>query len=266
MVLRASALLKLTRFPLSRCRFVLGDIGDRARALDIPVIVALAEHALARVHEAMELDARQRSLRTSMFPPEARELDELVDAAVNGLDSYWESQIALFRGEERAAAAARLRRFLLPDGIGAITQLPYGDQHAHVEALLVRAREPAALADFAILPEMDMMLARLREVNKRYGERLHDTREALTRQDVRARHDECQELLCTLACLIIGHFGALPERHDDRDHLLDPILRQNEALRQRRRRRRANGNAGDDTPDDIVPEPDDEVYPVDPTP
>jgi hypothetical protein len=245
--------------------FVLRQIADRARTLDIPVIVALAEHALARVEEAMELDARQRALRPSKFPPEARELDELVDAAVNGLDSYWESQIALFRGEERAAAAARLRRVLLPDGIGAITQLPYADQHIHIEALLVRAQEPAALADLAILPEMDVMLARLREVNTRYGERLHDTQESLTRQDVRARHDECQELLCALACLIIGHFGALPERHADRDHLLDPILRQNEALRARRRRRRANGNAGDETPGDIVPEPDDEVYPVEPT-
>jgi hypothetical protein len=259
MVLLASSLLKLTRFPLSRCRFVLGDIADRARALDIPVIVTLAEHALARVLEAMDLDNRQRALRTSKFPPEARELDELVDAAVNGLDSYCESQIALFRGEERAAAAARLRHALLPHGVGEVTQLPYADQHIHIEALLARAREPEVIADLATLPEMDMMLARVSEVNTRYGERLHDTQEALTRQDVRARHDECQELLCTLACLIIGHFGALPERQADRDHLLDPILRQNEALRQRRRRRRANGNAGDDAPGDITPEPDDEV-------
>jgi hypothetical protein len=178
---------------------------------------------------------------------------------VSGFNRFCVSQIALFRGEERAAAAARLRNALLPRGVKDVTQLSYVEQHAQINALLARAREPDMRADLAIVPELDVMLARMHELNTRYGELLGQNMGTLTRQDVRARHDECQEILCTLACLIIGHFGTLPERHDVRDQLLDLILRQNEALRERRRRRRASRKAGDDAPDDIVAEPDDEA-------
>jgi hypothetical protein len=264
LLLPASSLLELSRFPLSRCLFVLEQVRDRAQALDIPVIVTLAERAIARVREALDFDQRQRALRTSKFPPEARELDQLVDAAIDGLDTYCESQMALYRGQERAAAAARLRRALLPGGVGAITQLPYADQHKQIDALLARAQAADVITDLAALPEMAAALAHVRGLNQQYGERLRDTEEALTRQDVRARHDQCQELLCTLTCLIIGHFGALPERHADRDRLLEPILREDEALRERRRRRRAAGEAGDDAPDDIVAEPDDADSPSSP--
>jgi hypothetical protein len=177
--------------PLSRCLFVLEQVRDRAQALDMPVIVRLAEYAIGRLKEALDLDQRQRALRTSRFPPEARELDLLVDAAIDGLDSYCESQMSLYRGEERAVAAARLRRALLPGGVGEITQLPYADQHKQIDALLARAQAPDVVADLAVLPEMVTALARVRELNAQYGERLRDTQEALTRQDVRARHEEC---------------------------------------------------------------------------
>jgi hypothetical protein len=254
----ASSLLRLMRFPLSRYMFMFRQVRDQARALDVPAVVALAELGFARAKAAMELDHLQRTQRPSRFPPEARELDQLVDAAVTGLDSYCEAQSALFRGEERAAAAARIRQKLLPRGVGYITQRPYAEQHGEVDALLRRAEEPEALADLAVLPGMDDVLTRIRDVNTRYGALLHQSQGALTRQDVRARHDECQELLCTLACLIIGHLGPQPERHADRDHLLGLILRQDKALRERRRRRRASSNASD-TPDEIVAEPDDEI-------
>jgi hypothetical protein len=259
-MLPASSLLKITRFPLSRCRFVFDQVRTHAQGLDIPAIVALAEHGMARATEAMELDHRQRVQPAAQFPPETREVDQLVDATVDALDNYCQIQIAMFRGEERAPAAARIQQALLPEGVGAITQLPYAEQHGQVTALLERAQEPDVLADLAVVPELHHVLARMGELNERYGVLIVQSRgELLTRQDVRARHAECQEILCTLACLIIGHFAMLPERHADRDLLLDLILRQDKALRERRRRRRANSSAGDDAPDDIVAEPDDEI-------
>jgi hypothetical protein len=265
MLLPASSLLKLNQFPLSRCLFVLEQVRDRAGALGLPGIVTLAELAMVRVRDALDLDQRQRALRTSRFPADARELDLLVDAAINGLDEYCASQVSLYRGTERAAAAARLRRALLPGGVGEITQLPYADEHKQIDALLARAEAPDVTADLSILPDMAVALVRVRVLNTQYGERLRDTEESLTRQDVRASHRECQELLCALACLIIGHFGALPERHADRDRLLEPILRENEALREHRRRRRAGGADDDGPDDDILPEPDDETGPASPT-
>lgn len=259
MQLPASSLLKLTRFPLALCEFVFQQVRERALALDVPAVVALAEYGIARAKVAMEVDHDQRMQHPTQYPPETREVDQLVDAAVSGFNGFCESQIALFRGEERAAAAARLRNALLPRGVKDVTQLSYVEQHAQINALLARAQEPDLRADLTIVPELGVMLARIGELNTRYGDLLGQSMGMLTRQDVRAHHDEVQEILCTLACLIIGHFGTLPERHDVRDRLLDPILRQHEALRERRRRRRASRKAGDDAPDDLVAEPDDEV-------
>lgn len=262
MALPASSLLRLGRFPLARCLFVLEQVRARALARAVPAVAAAAEHAVARVKDALDLDQRQRALRTTRFPPEARELDQLVDAAVIGLDTYCESQIDLFRGQERAAAAARLRRILLPDGIIGITRLPYVDEHMQIEALLARAAAADVLADVALLPDMAAILARVREVNAAYGQMLRDAHETLTRADVRARHDECQELLCQVTGLILGQFIETPARHADRDYMLEPILRGDEALRERRRRRRAHGDAGDESPGDRLPEPDDDSGPT----
>jgi hypothetical protein len=253
-----SALLRLNRFPLNRCLFVLQGIRDRALIRDAIAIGALTEYAIPRVRDALDLDQRQRALHTTRFPAEARELDQLVDAAMTSLDSYCESQMALFRGHERAAA--RLERVLLPDGVARITHLPYADQHEQIEALLVRAQAADVIADLAVLSEMALMLARVRELNAEYGAMLRANEDTLTRQGVCARHDECQELLCAVAGLIIGHFALTPERHADRDFLLEPILRENEALRERRRRRRADGNTGDT--EDVLPEPDDDTGPA----
>jgi hypothetical protein len=261
MLLPASYLVKLNRFPLSRCLFVLEEIRDRALARNVTVVAALAAHAILRVLEALDLDQRQRALRTTRFPAHARELDLIVDAAILGLDSYCDSQIALFRGQERGAAAARLQRALLPEGVGRITQLPYADQHKQIDALLARAQAPEVVADLAILSEILLMLARVRELNEQYGAMLRESEDLLTRQDVRERHDECQELLCATAGLILGHFATAPGRNADRDYLLEPILRENEALRERRRRRRADGGADSD-PDDSLPDPDDDDAPA----
>jgi hypothetical protein len=256
MLLPASSLMKVTRFPLSRCLFVIEEIRARALARDVAEIAALTGLAIPRVEAALDLDQRQRALRTSRFPAEARETDELLDACITGFDGYCDSQMSLFRGEPRGAAAARVKRALLPDGVASIVRLPFVDQHKRIDVLLARAEAPDLLEDLALLPGTDVMLGRIRTLNGQYGDVLRDHENSLTRQDVRARHDECHELLCAVACLIIGHFAVLPERHADRDYLLEPILRENEALRERRRRRRADGDAGQDPdgadPDDLA--------------
>lgn len=253
MAVYASSLIDLVRFPLARCLFALEQIRDRARTLDLPTIAAAAEYAIVRVQGALDFDQRQRALRPSRFPPEAREIDQIIDAAVAALFHYCESQADMFRGTERAAAAVRLGQALLPNGVGSITRLPYADEHKQIDAVLARAAAPDLAADVALLPDLPAMLARMTELNGQYGQVLRDTEETFTRADVRARHNECQELLCGVAALILGHFVTLPERHADRDHLLQPILREDAALRERNRRRRAGSDADDGTPEQLHP-------------
>jgi hypothetical protein len=243
--------VKLTKFPLARIVFVLQDVQQRAQARDVALVAELAGRGIEQAQKAMRLDTKQRAAPTTLFPPEAKELDQLVDYGVNGISSYCNTQIRLFRGEERGAAAERVKQALLPQGVRFITSQPYADQHEEVDELLVRAASLELRDDIALLVELPVMLDRLRVINGKYGASLIRISDAPTRQEVRDQHERCQEILAEIVALIFGLYALQPpERQADRDYLLEPIVRQDEALRARRRRRRG----GQDTEPVTAPE------------
>ena len=249
--------VRLNKFPVSRCVFVLQEVRVRAVARDAPAIAELAGRGAAQAQQALQVDSSRRSARTTQFPPEAKELDHMVDYGLNGIGGYFNTQIRLFQGEERGAAAQRVKQVLLPEGVGFITSQPYADQHAQVEGLLQRAASPALSADMAVLVELPVLLERLRVVNEKYGAALLQAISAPTRQDVRDEHARCQEILAEVVALIFGHYALQPpERQEDRDFLLEPILRQDEAIRARRRRRRG-GQDTEPVTDPALPAPGD---------
>jgi hypothetical protein len=253
-MLLITSCVKLPKFPVSRCLFVLQEIRLRALARDAAMIAELAGRGAAQAQQTLSLDMRQRAAPTTQFSPEAKELDQLVDYGVNGLDSYCNAQIRLFRGEERGAAAQRVKHELLPQGVRFITSLPYADQHEQVEALIERAAAPELSVDLALLAEMPVLLERLRVINEKYGAALLQVANAPTRQDVRDEHARCQELLAETMALIFGLYALQPpERQADRDYLLEPIMRQSEAIRARRRRRRQGGPDTEPVTDPVLP-------------
>jgi len=150
-----------------------------------------------------------------------------------------------------------VKQVLLPEGVGFITSQPYADQHTQVEGLLQRAASPELSADMAVLVELPVLLERLRVVNEKYGAALLQAVSAPTRQDVRDEHARCQEVLAEVVALIFGHYALQPpERQEDRDFLLEPILRQDEAIRAGRRRRRG-GQDTEPVTDPALPAPGD---------
>jgi hypothetical protein len=253
-----TSFVKLNKFPVSRCLFVMQEIRLRALARDAAMIAELAGRGAAKAQETLSLDMRQQSAPTTQFPPEAKELDQLVDYGVNGIDSYCNAQIRLFRGEDRGSAAQRVKHELLPRGVRSVTSLPFADQHEQVDALLERAASPELSADVALLAEMPVLLERLRVINEKYGAALLQGTNAPTRQEVRDEHRRCQELLAETMALIFGYYALQPpERQVDRDYLLEPIVRQNEAIRARRRRRRQGGEDAEPVTDPPLPAPGD---------
>jgi hypothetical protein len=253
-----TSFVKLNKFPVSRCLFVMQEIRLRALARDAAMIAELAGRGAAKAQRALQLDSSQRSARTTLFPPEARELDHLVDYGLNGIGGYCNTQIRLFRGEERGAAAQRVKQVLLPEGVGFITSLPYADEQAQVQGLLERAASPELSADMAVLVELPVLLERLRVINEKYGAALLQAVSAPTRQDVRDERDRCQEILAEVVALIFGLYALQPpERQEDRDFLLEPILLQDEAIRARRRRRRQGGQDTEPVTDPLLPAPGD---------
>lgn len=250
--------VKLNMFPPSRCVFVMQEVEQRAQTREAPMIAELARRGVEQAQKAMRLDTKQRAAPTTQFPPEAREFDQLVDYVVNGIGSYCNTQIRMFQGEERGAAAQRVKHALLPQGVRFITSQPYADQHEEVEELLVRAEAPELQDDIALLVEMPVLLGRLRVINEKYGASLRQITDAPTRQEVRNEDQRCQELLAEVMALIFGYYALQPaERQADRDYLLEPIVRQDEALRARRRRRRRGDQDTEPVTAPELPDPDD---------
>jgi hypothetical protein len=251
----------LYRFSPSRALWALRQIQQRAMALSKGDIAALAAIGVSVAQEALDLLLRAQTNHTGQYPPEAAAADNLVDHGVAAVDGYLEVQARMYQGEPRADSAERLRDALLPNGIAAITRLPYAEQHGQVGALLARAADAALAAHVAALPEMASLLQRLGVFNDRYGAILSQVAPRPTRDELREAERRCQEILEATAALIIGHYALHePDNRASRDHLLEPILQQNEAIRAARRQRRP--------PRDVDPETGDELPapgPADPT-
>jgi hypothetical protein len=248
MLVPASSLVNIKKFPPGRAAFALRQVVARALERGADPVAALASVAGQQAARTMSLELLLSAARTSLFPPEASELDTLADYGITGLSGYCEVQMRLYHGQERAAAAARIRRALLPDGVGAVTRLPYAEQHQRVAALIERALGPALAADMVLLPEMAELIARLRVINDDYGAALARTDDAPTREELRAARAQLQELLAATVGMILGHYALQgPQGQADRDYLLEPILVQDEALTAARRRRRVPRDVDPDT-------------------
>jgi hypothetical protein len=207
-------LVHLNEFPMSRCVMVLQEVGRRALARDASAIAAQAGRAAAEAQRAVDRDTRQQ----------AADLGHLVEHGVNGIASYCNAQVRVFRGEERAAAAERVKGALLPEGTGSITSLPAEAQRQQVDVLLARAQAPALAADMALLIELPVLLGRLRVVNEKLGAALRTRDSGPTAEEMRAERERCQALLGETVGLILAHYAGQPEQRADRDYLLEPFV------------------------------------------
>lgn len=257
-MLPITSFVRLNRFPVSGCELIFREVQQRAQEREAAMIAELAGRGVEQAEKTLTLDNQQRAAPTTQFPPEAKELDQLVDYGLTGIGSYCNTQIRLFRSEERGAAAQRVKGVLLPHGVASITSLPYAQEQGQVTALLKRAALPELQGDLALLVELPVLLDRLRIINEKYGAALLGIASPPSRQDVRDEYDRCQEILAELVALIFGYYALQPaERQADRDYLLDPITRRNEALRARRRRRRRGGQDDEPVTAPDQPDPDD---------
>jgi hypothetical protein len=210
----ATNLVHVNEFPLSRCVSVLCEVRRRALARGAAEIAELAGRAAEQAQRALDRDTRQQT----------RDLGHLVDYGVDNIAGYCNAQIRVFRGEERGAAAERMKRALLPEGAGRIMGLPQGEQIDAVAALLQRAQAPTLVADLTYLVELPVLLERLRVVSDKLGAALIAQDGGPTDAELAAERERCQALLGDTVARILAHYDGQPDRRADRDHLLEPIL------------------------------------------
>lgn len=236
----AASLIKLYRLSTGRRQHAVSLVEHRAQALGASDIALLAAQALAHDRELGLMELQGPADNRNQHGPAAMALDAQVDRALTGIEAYLEIQIRVY-GEDSARGrdAAVLGNALFPGGAAAITAHAYVIEYSEILAIINRARDEDLAEVVARIPELPAMLAQLEEVHRQYGESLnaHD-RGRPTRDHLKAAQAHGQELLARIVAAILARHAFQPDRTDERDHLLEPILHQNEAVRVARQRRR----------------------------
>jgi hypothetical protein len=248
----AASLIRLYKLSTGRRQHALGEVERRAQALGASDIARLAAQALAHDRALAMMEIEVTAGNRNQHGPAAMALDAQVDRALTGIEDYLEVQIRVY-GEDSARGrdAAFLGRELFPRGAGAITSRSYVLEHEGILALLRRTREDALAAAVARIPELAAMLAQLEELDRQYGESLQAyDRGRPSRDAIKAAEAHGRELLARVVAAILTRHALQPDRTDERDHLLEPILRQNEAIRVARQRRRRPRDVPEDGPGD----------------
>lgn len=227
-------------FPPGRAIHALERVLQGATALTLDEIAAHAAIGIVQQRKVMALFTRYRTGRTGLYGPDTFELDGLVDRGLSSVDGHLEGQVRLFpAGHARADAAAIIRTALFPEGVAAITSQSFVQQRVSVDELITAYHQPALEPARASLPELDAMIERVTELNQQYGANIDAyDRDRPSREALREAQELGQNYLLETAVLIMAqHVRSAPEQREAVAALLEPILRQNEAVRETRRRR-----------------------------
>jgi hypothetical protein len=270
MSIRSADLMTTYQLTTGRRLHALREIARRAMALAAAPVVAHATRAIAHDDGVLAMEAALEAANTNQHGAEAVALDKQVDRAVTGVELHLDAQGRVF-GEEHQLGkdAALVRRELLPEGAGAITFLPFARQHERVGVMLKIAEQPGTEVAAAVqrIPTLPAMLAQVRALNDAYGDSLQDyDRGRPTREQVTQAQQEGQDMFAEVVAAILVEYAGQPERRADRDSLLEPVLRQNEAVRIARRRRRAPVDIDPGTGDELPGEQPGDDYVVLPAP
>lgn len=263
MRIRPAELFAMYQLTTLRRLHALREIARRAAALGAVRVQALAERAIAHDNGVQMMEAALQAANTNQYGNDSVSLDNQLDRAIKGLELYLDAQERMF-GEAHPIArdAALVRRELLPDGAGAITFLPYASQHERVGTMLEIAARPETEVAAAVqrIPALPVMLAQVRTLNDAYGASLQAYDQGRpTREQITQAQQDGQDMFAEVVAAIVAEFAGQPERHADRDSLLEPVLRQNEAVRIARRRRRAPGDLEPVPGDELPGQPGDEL-------
>lgn len=241
-------------FPTGRRVYTAQEVQKRAAKRALKKIARYAASLAAHDRKTLDMEIRRRAGVGGSYGPDALELDAQEDRALSGLDMSLEAQVRLYtEASERGSAAARIRRAVFPEGVAAITRLSFVQQCVAVDALLDRMAAPDLAEEMATLPELGPIVEHVRALNEQYRESIDDYERGVpTTEEVRAAQSQGQQMLAELLVLILGHYiSEAPDDDEGRGDMLEPILRQNEAIRVARQRRRVPGDVNPDTGDEV---------------
>jgi hypothetical protein len=259
-VVSVFALFKFYLLPIGRCLFAVRIMHRRAVEVGAFEIAEWATKLADHAQRVLSMIHRHPTGGRRLYLPQAGEVGSAVSRCLSSIDDYLIMQIGTFVGTERATSAEQLRAALFPSGVKDLTSRPFAEVHVYVQTVLKRAAEIDLVAPIKVLPDLPALLEQLHKLNDEYGLLLQRPPEP-TRAQVRAEVAAVREQLGELVAYIIGWYAREQGDKAERDHLLQPVFDQNEAVRKLRRRRRRPSDIDPETGDELPEDPgsDDEL-------
>lgn len=216
----------------------------------------LAQHCRQAVSHEQKFRAQRRVLAGRQNQPSTNprfaELDPVIDRTVGAIYRIASEAMTSFDRGEMFERAKDLVERLFPAGAAGITRLAYPEQAAEVKALVDALQGPfkESAAMLGVLP----YVTQLATLNREFTNLLLDAPKAeATQEEVRALDTAGQRMLLQTIAMVLGRYCKDSTEHTSRRlALLQPIVSQNEALRQFFRARRAVSDVDPETPDEAV--------------
>jgi hypothetical protein len=257
-----TSLIDLHRFPTGRRLFALRRVLERVSKRD-------GDPALrARIAAAIAEDERTRALEIAWSGREenaqhgagAKALDAELDRSLAALDQFLAAQVKVLGPEhESHQAAVLLRKAAFPNGLTAVTSLPYVLEQEEVRRILTELRAPGraeAAEMLGLTPHVEVIAA----LNERYRELLNVDRDDLSWQQVLEARAEGQARLAWIVVLLLAAFVDQPEA---RAEVLAPVFDQDRAIVRHRKGRTSSPDVDPETGVEISDEPGEEDRPTD---
>jgi hypothetical protein len=207
-------------------------------------IVARIDQAAAHEEQTRDLEGLWGGVRAgNMDYQVVKSIDRRLDKAITAVRDGAEVQTQGAAPDDPIHELVdRFLKAAMPEGVFAITSLPYVDQLSATQKLLAMLQVP--LAGTVTELGLGRQVSRIAEILPAYEGALHGTGElAVTFAPVRDARQRGQRFLRELVAMILGRYNRDedPAHREARARLLTPLWNQVQAARALRARRTGNG-------------------------
>ena len=225
-----------------------------AVALGLPFLVRHIDRASAHEERLRDLENKWSGEGTrTLYSPQVTEVDGLVDQTLTAIRDIVVSQSrGLEPTDPIAVSADAFLAEIFPNGVQAVTNLPYIDQVLAVEIILGKLQN--ALAGAVTELGLSTRVRRLTELNAEYRRLINLDHGKVEYSEIQEGRQLGQRYLREIIAMVLGTFfdSDDPVHVSNREELLAPVMAQLEIQRARARARRRGNGGSSDAGDELV--------------
>lgn len=227
-----STLFNLYQFSTGRYLFALNQVSDAIDNSDAD-LSDIRDHIGKAIKHGASTRALENMFAASKAVPKGSKvvaIDLLADRTLVAIRDGAQSEIDAGGDDDLGKRAQQLLVDCFPRGVQAVTQATFVDELSAIQGILglLQGKHKETVKDLGL----SRYATRLSKIGKDYDVALKATPEkGVDYSQVRAARQRSHEFLLEVVAMIIGRYPLTTDKHvATRQHLLAPILAQNEAI------------------------------------